>query len=86
VHSFNVTLETMVVTAIEPKDFIVFLPDIVTGDWVFNDDAPLPASGFPLFFRRWTRVANAETATLLSLIQVELHGIPAHVWWTSTTQ
>jgi hypothetical protein len=29
-HSFNVTLEAMVVTIAEPEDFIVFLPNIAT--------------------------------------------------------
>jgi hypothetical protein len=85
-QNFSLAVESLEVAATEPEDFIVFLPDIATADWVFNGGAPLQALGFPLFFRQWTRVARGEAATLPTFIQVELHGIPAHAWGRSTAQ
>jgi hypothetical protein len=84
--SFTVALEVVVVAATKLEDFIVFLPDIATADQVFNGSALLQASGFLLFFRQWTRVAHAKVAALLALVQVELRGIPAHLWRRSTAQ
>jgi hypothetical protein len=85
-HSFNIALETMVVAATEPEDFIVFFPGVATANRVFNGGAPFQAPGFPLFSRRWTKVTHTESAVLLSFVQVELRGIPTHVWWRSTAQ
>jgi hypothetical protein len=85
-QNFNLVVESLEVVVVKPEDFIVFLPDIATTDQVFNGGAPLQALGFPLFFRRWTRVARCEAAALPTFIQVELHGIPAHAWERSTAQ
>jgi hypothetical protein len=79
-------MESLEVAAVEPEDFIVFLPDIAMADRVFNGVAPLQAPGFPLFFRRWTKVARGEAVVLLTFIQVELRGIPTHAWGRSTVQ
>jgi hypothetical protein len=70
----------------EPEDFIVYLPDSVTTDRVFNGGPPFHAPGFSLFFRRWTRVAHGQAAVLPSFIQVELRGIPVHAWRKDTMQ
>jgi hypothetical protein len=62
--SFNIGLDSLEVAVAEPEDFIVFLPDIVTTDMVFNGGGPFHAPGFSLFFRRWTRMAhNVEHAS-----------------------
>jgi hypothetical protein len=84
--SLNVGLESLEVAVAEPEDFIIFLPDSVTTDRVFNGGSPLHAPGFSVFLRRWTRVAHGQAAVLPSFIQVELRGIPVHVWSKATTQ
>ena len=42
--------------------------------------------GFSLLCKRWSRLASAIGRTLPCLLDVELRGIPAHVWETSTVE
>jgi hypothetical protein len=85
-RSFNIDPASLGVTVAAPKDFLLFLLDSATADMVFNGGAPLHGPGFSLFFKRWTRLANAEAVTLPVSIDVELRGIPAHAWERSTAQ
>jgi hypothetical protein len=41
---------------------------------------------FNLKFKRWSRLAHAEAARLPALVDVEVHGIPAHAWDRSTAE
>jgi hypothetical protein len=53
---------------------------------VLNGGRPLHGSSCSLQFKRWTRLANASSASLPNLVDVELHGIPTHAWELATAE
>jgi hypothetical protein len=85
-RSFSIDPEALRVAVAALEDFLLFLSDSAMADRVFNGGAPLQGAGFSLFFKRWTRLANAEAVTLPVATDVELRGIPAHAWEWSTAQ
>jgi hypothetical protein len=76
----------MVISLAALEDFLLSLPDSAIADRVFNGGSSLHGPGFLLFFKRWTRLAHAEAAVLLTFVLVGLRGIPTHAWERSTTQ
>lgn len=69
-----------------PEDFLLVLPDQRTADNVFNNGQPWHGPSFSLLFKRWTRLAHADSAVLPDLVNVELRGVPAHAWDIATAQ
>jgi hypothetical protein len=70
-------------------------PSFISGGPLLPDEAmvnslqwgsPLHTPTFSLFFKRWTRLARADTAVLIVPVELELWGIPAHAWGLSTVQ
>ncbi|TVU25176.1 hypothetical protein EJB05_27661, partial [Eragrostis curvula] len=51
-----------------------------------NGGTPSSANPLRLHCRRWSRRAHASAATLPSLVDVELRGVPAHTWEVSTAE
>jgi hypothetical protein len=62
------------------EDIILFLSDEDAASRVFNEGRIFRGPQFDLVFKRWTRCANASAATLSTLVNVEIKGIPAHAW------
>jgi hypothetical protein len=69
------------------KVFLVFLDEVLaTRILSFNNRHPSENESFRLHFWRWTRQAFASTAVLHVLVDVLMHGIPAHAWDLSTAE
>jgi hypothetical protein len=83
---FNVEPSRMAIMATAPEDFLLVLPDRATADRVLNGSSPLHEPSFPLFFKRWTRLANAAATALPGAVDVELRCVPAHAWEESMAQ
>jgi hypothetical protein len=83
-QSFNVDTDNMSIHRAMPEDFLLFLPDEDTVSRVFNGGRIFRGPQFDLVFERWTCCANASTSTLPALVDVEIRGIPAHVWSRAT--
>lgn len=83
---FDVAVEDMSIIAAAPKDFLLILPDLRSANTVYNDGQPVHSPNFSLHFKRWTRLALARAAALPDLVDIELHGVPAHAWELATAQ
>lgn len=66
-----------------PEHFVVHCSSRDTRDRLLAAPAP-PIVGTFLIMRPWTRVANANTATLPCKVTIELEGIPTHAWGEDT--
>jgi hypothetical protein len=87
VSSFNVERSTFKIVPAGPKVFLVFLDEVLsTRILSFNNQHPSENESFRLHFRRWTRQAFASSAVLPVLVDVLMHGIPAHAWDLSTAK
>ncbi|GJN11692.1 hypothetical protein PR202_ga29902 [Eleusine coracana subsp. coracana] len=75
---FDVEQEAMAIIAAIPEDFLLVLSNVATTDRVYNNGLPLHGLGFSLHVKRWSWLALAQGATLPELINLELHGVPAH--------
>jgi hypothetical protein len=85
-QSFNVNRANMSIHRTLPEDFLVFFPDEDTVSRVLNGGKIFRGPQFDLVFKRWTRCANASTASLPVLLDVEIRGIPAHAWSRATAE
>jgi len=47
---------------------------------VYNEGRPIQLPQVTLHCRRWSHFRNASAVTLPHLIDVEIRGVPAHVW------
>lgn len=69
-----------------PSIFIVCLPNEDLDRRIFNGGQPFSAPPLLMHIRRWSRQALAcGGGALPLLLDVELRGIPGHIWVTKTT-
>jgi len=69
------------------SSYLLVLPDIGLGERLMDQRLPpLRSPAFTLLCMRWSRLAGASGRSLPWLVDLELRGIPAHVWETSTVE
>ncbi|KAF8670485.1 hypothetical protein HU200_050501 [Digitaria exilis] len=85
-RSYNLAEGTIQVTPFAPEDFLLLLPDREVAERVYNGGRPFHDPGFTLLFKRWSRLAQADTAALPTFVEGELLGVPAHAWELATAQ
>lgn len=69
---------------VAPFDFFLILPDHVAYLTVLNGDRTVHTPDFSLSIRPWSRLVYADHGELYHKVQIELEGIPPHVWQAST--
>jgi hypothetical protein len=70
-----------------PGSFLVLFPSEELAVRVISEGSSLLVPPLRLHVKRWTRQAFASGGSVLSsLIDVELHGIPAHLWGLETAE
>jgi hypothetical protein len=85
-RAFGIDVNSISIHQSLPEDFLLLLPDESSADRVFSGGKLFRGPLFNLQFRRWSRLAHAEAARLPALVEVEVHGIPAHAWDRSTVE
>jgi len=80
--------ESLVLRRASPSSYLLVLPDMALVDRLVGLQQPVrsPSFNFSLLCKRWNRLAGAHARVLPFLLDVELRGIPAHVWETSTVE
>lgn len=63
-----------------PDDFVVKLPDHGALIRALHVDRVVNTPGFKLLLKPWSRRVNAEYGVLYHKVQVELEGLPLHLW------
>lgn len=70
-----------------PEEFIILVGDEATAARFATNSGPSSSSTpFRVHCRRWSRQAHAKGSILPCLVDVELHGVPAHTWEVSTAE
>lgn len=82
----EVMAASLVLCRASSSSYLLFLPDTALVDHLISLQHPLRSPDFSLLCKRWSRLAGASMQTLPHFIEVELRGIPAHVWEFSTTE
>jgi hypothetical protein len=82
----DVEVASLVLRRASSSSYLLFLPDAESVDRLVGLRQPLRSPEFSLLCKRWSRLAGAVGRTLPCLLDVELRGIPAHVWETSTVE
>lgn len=70
--------------ATPPYDFLLMLPDHGVYLTVLNGDRTVHTAAFSLSIRPWHRLVYADHGALYHKVEIELEGIPMHVWCYST--
>ena len=60
--------------------FLLISPDEATVMRIYNDGQPFSLPGGRLHFMHWTRFFNSSAENLPAMVEIELRGVPAHVW------
>nr|TKV99746.1 hypothetical protein SEVIR_8G063600v2 [Setaria viridis] len=76
---FEVDTEVISLLRSGPKSFILSLPDDDTTTRVYNGGRPIVGQNLRLHVMRWTRFIHSTISSLPSTVDIELHGIPAHL-------
>jgi len=84
---FDLRADALVLRRAAFEGYILFLPDENIATRVYNGGQPFITSSLQLHIRRWkhqTRAAGGDSLPLL--LDIELHGIPEHVWELDTAE
>ena len=81
-----VEASSLVLRRASSSSYLLVLPDTTLVDRLVSLQQPMRSSSFSfsLLCKRWNRLAGAHARGLPFLLDIELRGIPAHVWETST--
>jgi hypothetical protein len=79
-HLYEPLVESLEFHRLYPRDYLLVLPDKATVVVVFNDDHPIQFPPFTVVCRWWSCFKGATGAALPNLVDVELSGVPVHVW------
>jgi hypothetical protein len=83
----GVEASSLVLRQASNSSYLLVLPDIGFVQRLLDHrQPPLRSPAFTLLCKRWSRLAGASGRMLPWLLDVELRGIPAHVWETSTVE
>lgn len=67
-----------------PFDFLIKVPDHGVYQEILASDRTVVTPAFSLLLRPWSRLVNADQGALYHRVQIEIEGIPLHVWETPT--
>ncbi|XP_066390234.1 uncharacterized protein [Miscanthus floridulus] len=82
----EVEAASLVLRRASSSTYLLFLPNAESVDRLVSLRQPLHSLEFSLLCKRWSRLAGAIGRTLPCLVDIELRGIPAHVWETSIVE
>ena len=82
----NLDASSLVLRRASSSSYLLVLPDMALVERLVGLRQPISLSGsnFRLLCKRWSRLAGAQDRVLPFLIDIELRGIPNHVWEIST--
>lgn len=70
--------------AAAPFDFFLILPDCAANLEVVSGNRIVQMPEFTLTIRPWNRLVYADHGALYHKVQIEIEGIPPHIWQEST--
>lgn len=81
----DVVASSLVLRQASSSSYLLVLPDLTLVERLVGLRQPICSSGysFSLLCKRWSRLSDAQGRVLPFLIDIELRGIPNHVWETS---
>ena len=82
----DVDANSLVLRKASSSSYLLVLPELALVDRLVGLRQPVSSSGFnfSLLCKRWSRLTGAQGHVLPFLIDIELRGIPNHIWETST--
>jgi hypothetical protein len=83
---FQLQAESLHLRRAAPNSFLYFFPSVEVAKQIIQNGQSIFAPPFRLHVRRWSRHAFASGGGALPvLVDIELQGIPAHLWDLETT-
>jgi hypothetical protein len=83
---YDLPVSSLVFHRLSPNDLLLLLPSEEEAVRIYNDGRPIQLDQLSLHCRRWSRFKNAAGVTLPQLVDVEVRGVPAHVWELETAE
>jgi hypothetical protein len=84
---FQLQAESLHLRRAAPNSFLCFFPSVEVADQIIQNGQSFFAPPFRLHVRRWSRHAFASGGGALPvLVDIELQGIPAHLWDLETAE
>jgi hypothetical protein len=84
---FQLQADTLHLRRAAPNSFLCFFPSVEVAEQIIQNGQSIFAPPFRLHVRRWSRHAFASGGGALPvLVDIELQGIPAHLWDLETAE
>ncbi|CAN6243339.1 unnamed protein product [Urochloa humidicola] len=85
---FEIEVPSMSLLRLGDARFLLILPNAELAERVCNGGRPLISTSPPLqlHIRRWTRLLDSKGASLVSPVEVDIRGMPAHAWELATAE
>ncbi|CAO2045655.1 unnamed protein product [Urochloa humidicola] len=71
---------------LKPNELLLMFPTEADAVQVYDNERPIHLPQVTLHCRRWNRRQNASAFTLPDLVDIEVRGIPPHVWELETAE
>lgn len=86
-YKFDLVAESMVLHRVGPVEFLVFMEDEDSVIKVANsNNRPTDNASIRLHYRQWSCSVHVTDAVLPRLVDIDLHGVPAHAWEVSLAE
>jgi hypothetical protein len=82
----EITEDSLVLRCLSPNSFLLVLPSEDLAQRLYTRWSIQRAATFTVGCKRWSRFFNSFSKTLLQLVDLELEGIPVHMWETVTLE
>jgi hypothetical protein len=82
----EITEDSLVLRRLSPNSFLLVLPSEDMAQRLDTRWSIQRAATFTVVCKRWSRFFNSSGRTLPQLVNLELDGIPVHVWETATVE
>jgi hypothetical protein len=82
----KITEDSLVLRRLSPNSFLLVLPSEDMAQRLDTRWSIQRATTFIVVCKRWSRFFNSSGRTLPQLVDLELDGIPVHVWETATVE
>jgi hypothetical protein len=82
----EVEASSLVLRCASPSSYLLMLPDVSSVNQLVSLQQPFRSSDFSLLCKKWSQLAGATGKAMPCKMDVEVKGIPVHVWETSTVE
>ncbi|CAN6272591.1 unnamed protein product [Urochloa humidicola] len=85
-HRYDLPAGSLALHLLSPNELLLVFSNEADAVRVYDNERPIQLPQVMVHCRRWTRLKNASSFTLPNLVDIEVRGVPPHVWELETAE